>query len=196
MAFRQATVTRNTRETAVTVTVNLDQSGEPAITTNLPLFTHFLTAFAKHSRLTWQCEANGDVEVDPHHLVEDVGIVMGQALRQALGNAADIQRYGQRLLPMDEALVLCAVDISGRGQLYWSGAFPDRAINGVSAEVWPEFFRGFAAAAGITVHLKCLDGENAHHVIEAAFKGLGQAVREAVHPVPGIGIPSTKGVIG
>ncbi|AEJ39101.1 Imidazoleglycerol-phosphate dehydratase [Sulfobacillus acidophilus TPY] len=192
---REGAIERTTRETSVSVWVSLDRRAEPQISTNLPLFSHFLTALTHHSGLAWRIQAEGDVDVDPHHLIEDVGIVMGQAVAQALGNHAGIRRFGQRYLPMDEALVLCALDISGRGRCYWGGAFPDRPINGVSAEVWPEFFQAFAAQAGITLHLRYIAGENAHHVYEAAFKALGKALSEAVALVPGVGIPSTKGVI-
>lgn len=192
--MREGEVSRRTAETTVMARVALDRETPLAIRTNLPLFTHFLTAFATHSRLSVTVEASGDIEVDPHHLIEDVGIVLGQAVHQALGDRRGIARFGQRYLPMDEALVLCALDISGRGQLYWAGPFPDRPVNGVSAEVWPEFFRAFAARAGITLHLVCVAGDNAHHVYEAAFKALGRALFEAVQQVSR-DIPSTKGVL-
>ncbi|MDA8193438.1 MAG: imidazoleglycerol-phosphate dehydratase HisB [Thermaerobacter sp.] len=192
---RFARLTRTTRETAVTVETDLDAAAAPRIATNLPLFSHFLQALGTHGRWSLAVDATGDIEVDPHHLVEDVGIVLGQCVRQALGERRGIARFGQRYLPMDEALVLCALDVSGRGQLYWAGPFPDRPVNGVSAEVWPEFFRAFAAQAGITLHLRCVSGDNAHHVYEAAFKALGQALCEAVKTVAGTDIPSTKGVI-
>ena len=193
--MRTAAITRVTKETRVTAELNLDRAGTPAIATNLPLFTHFLTAWAVHGRFGLVVDASGDVDVDPHHLVEDVGIVLGQCVDQALGDRVGIQRFGQRYLPMDEALVLCALDISGRGRLFWAGPFPDRAVNGVAAEVWSEFFHAFAANSRITVHLRCEAGINAHHVYEAAFKALGRALHEAVQASAETGVPSTKGVI-
>ncbi|WP_028962819.1 imidazoleglycerol-phosphate dehydratase HisB [Sulfobacillus thermosulfidooxidans] len=192
---RQQEITRVTKETEVRVLVNLDSQFPTTIETNIPLFTHFLTAMAKHGHVAWQIFGHGDVEVDPHHLIEDVGIVMGQAVREALGDMRGIKRFGQRYLPMDDALVLCALDISGRGGLYWSGQFPDRPINGIDAEVWPEFFRAFAQHGGITLHLVCQAGQNAHHVYEAAFKALGQALYEAIQVDPDGDVPSTKGVL-
>lgn len=193
--MREAEIHRTTAETAITVSLGLDTFESPQIVTNLPLFTHFLTAFAFHGRFRVAIDAEGDVSVDPHHLVEDVGIVLGQALREALGDRRDIARFGQRCLPMDEALVLCALDLSGRGQCYWAPGFPDRAINGVSSEVWPEFFRAFSRLSGTTLHLRCIAGDNAHHVYEACFKALGRALAEAVAPLDQRGISSTKGVL-
>lgn len=191
---RHALVERVTQETRVRVEVDLDQPRAPEVVTEVPLFTHFLQALGHHGRFALSVEAAGDVAVDPHHLIEDVGIALGAAVRQALGNGAGIRRYGQRWLPMDEALVLVVVDISGRGQCYWDPAFPNRPVGGVAAEVWPEFFRGFARSGGITLHLRLSAGENAHHIYEAAFKGLGQALAEAV-AVVGTTVPSTKGVL-
>lgn len=193
--MREAELSRNTKETRITGRVQLDVTGPSSIHTNLPLFTHFLTAFATHSGLVIDVDAEGDVEIDPHHLVEDVGIVLGQCLDKALGNRAGITRFGQRLLPMDEALILCAIDISGRGRLYWDAAFPDHAINGVEAEVWPEFFNALAANTGMTLHLRCVTGTNTHHIYEASFKATGRALAEAVALTGLSGIPSTKGVL-
>ncbi|MCY0877930.1 MAG: imidazoleglycerol-phosphate dehydratase HisB [Firmicutes bacterium] len=191
---RSADVERTTQETSVRVHLELDAQAPPHIETNLPLLTHFVSALAVHGRFSVDLAAHGDVEVDAHHLVEDVGIALGSAFREALGDRRGIQRFGQRLMPMDEALVLCAVDISGRGQCFWSGDFPVRAIGTVSGEVWPEFFHGFARHAGMTVHLSYLFGQNAHHVYEAAFKGLGQALHEACQVRHDL-LPSTKGVL-
>lgn len=192
---RTANVVRTTRETDIELALNLDPSeASHTIETDLPLLTHFLSAFAQHGGFGLTLRARGDVAVDPHHLVEDVGIALGQALRRALGEARGIHRFGQRLLPMDEALVLVALDLSGRGQLFWRGPFPDRPINGVASEVWPEFFKGLAQHGGVTLHVVAESGENAHHMIEAAFKGLGRALREATR-IEGAGVPSTKGVL-
>ncbi|MBX5466448.1 MAG: imidazoleglycerol-phosphate dehydratase HisB [Firmicutes bacterium] len=192
---RHADVTRTTAETQVRVVWDLDAQGPLHIATDLPLLTHFLTAFAAHGRFALQIDAHGDVAVDPHHLVEDVGVTLGQALRQAVGAGQGIRRFGQRWMPMDEALVLVVVDLSGRGQCYRHAPFPDRPINGIGAEVWPEFFHGFARQGGVTLHLYPQFGENAHHVVEAAFKGLGQALAEAVALTGSDAVPSTKGVL-
>ncbi len=192
---RRQVIHRVTKETDIQVLVDLDSLDPATIDTNLPLLSHFLTAMAKHGHTHWQVVGQGDIEVDPHHLVEDVGIAMGQALRAALGEMRGISRFGQRYLPMDDALVLCALDISGRGELYWSGPFPDRPINGINAEVWPEFFKAFAHHSGITIHLICQAGHNAHHVYEASFKALGQALNEAIQVGPDGDVPSTKGVL-
>lgn len=191
---RQARIQRTTRETAVELALDLDRPGELEIATNLPILTHFLSALALHSGFSLTVSAHGDVEVDAHHLVEDVGIVLGRGIREALGDRRGIARFGQRLLPMDEALVLCAIDFSGRGQCFWSGAFPERAIGSVGSEVWPEFFNGFARAAEATVHLRWMEGVNAHHVYEACFKALGRALAEAVQRT-GRDLPSTKGML-
>ncbi len=191
---RTAKIDRVTKETSVHLSLNLDGPSETAIETNIPLLTHFISALALHGRLGMTLSATGDIEVDAHHLVEDVGITLGLALNQALGDNRGIARFGQRLLPMDDALVLCALDISGRGQCYWWGAFPEQAIGTIGAEVWPEFFRGFARSAGVTLHMRHLAGINAHHVYEASFKGLGQALKEAVQKT-GDNLPSTKGML-
>lgn len=191
---RQARIQRKTRETTIDLALNLDRSGEPAIETNLPILSHFVSAFALHSGLFLTVSAQGDVEVDAHHLVEDMGIVLGEGIREALGDRRGIARFGQRLLPMDDALVLCAIDLSGRGQCFWSGAFPDCAIGSVGSEVWPEFFNGFARSAGATLHMRWVDGTNAHHVYEACFKGFGRALAEAVRETGRV-LPSTKGVL-
>jgi imidazoleglycerol-phosphate dehydratase len=191
---RRACIQRQTRETAIDLELDLDRSGDPHIDTNLPILSHFVSAFALHSGFFLRLSAQGDVEVDAHHLVEDVGIVLGEGVREALGDRRGIARFGQRLLPMDDALVLCAIDLSGRGQCFWSGAFPDRAIGAVGSEVWPEFFNGFARSAGATLHMRWMEGANAHHVYEACFKGFGRALAEAVHTA-GCTLPSTKGVL-
>lgn len=192
---RQVKLSRSTKETSISLAVNLDAFDEPQIDTDLPLLTHFLTAFAFHGRFGVHLKAEGDIGVDPHHLVEDVGLVLGQAFYEALGDRRDIKRFGQRYLPMDEALVLCALDLSGRGQCYWGPGFPDRNINGVSAEVWPEFFHAFARRSATTLHLRFVSGDNAHHVYEATFKAFGRALAEAVAPFDTGGVGSTKGVL-
>ncbi len=193
---RTASVHRITEETNIDLELDLDHRLDTSrVETDLPLFNHFLTALVRHSGYGMRLSAQGDLAVDPHHLVEDVGIVFGDALNRALGDAKGIHRYGQRYLPMDEALVLVVVDISGRGQLFWQGAFPDRPINGVASEVWPEFFKGFAQHGRTTVHVVCQAGTNAHHVIEASFKGLGRALAEATRITGEATVPSTKGLL-
>ena len=192
---RMASIVRETRETRIEASLDIDNWAPALIATNLPLLTHFLSAFSIHGRFGLNLKAEGDVEVDPHHLVEDVGIVLGKAFRQAIGAGENLVRFGQRHLPMDEALVLCAVDISGRGQCYWGPGFPERAVGGIHSEVWPEFFHGFARQSGVTVHLRYVAGENAHHVYEACFKSFGVALSEAVSIREGRGVPSTKGVL-
>ena len=194
---RTASVQRTTRETDISLDIDLDSAfSENSLATGVPLFDHFLSAFQQHSQYGIRLKARGDLAVDPHHLIEDVGICLGDAVRQALGNRGGIHRYGQRYLPMDEALVLAVVDISGRGQLFWSGAFPERPVNNLSSELWPEFFKGFAQHAEVTLHLICHAGLNAHHVYEAAFKGFGRALAEATMVVdPELRVPSTKGML-
>jgi imidazoleglycerol-phosphate dehydratase len=195
LVTRQAHLTRTTTETDIRLGLDLDEALTVQIQTGLPLFDHFLRAFAQHSGFGLSVEATGDLNVDPHHLVEDVGIVLGDAVAQALGDRRGIQRFGQRFLPMDEALVLVVLDISGRGQLFWSGPFPDRAVNQIASEVWPEFFKGFAQHGGVTLHLTCHAGQNAHHVYEATFKGFGRALAEATRLTGKQEIPSTKGAL-
>lgn len=191
---RRVTINRQTKETQVSLSLDLDSAREPRIETNLPLLTHFVSALAVHGQLGLEILAQGDIEVDPHHLVEDVGITLGQALTAILGERRGIARYGQRLLPMDDALVLCAIDLSGRAGCYLSPGWPQQAIGQVQSEVWPEFFRGFSRAANATVHLRYLSGENAHHVYEACFKGFGIALKEALS-LTNHAIPSTKGLL-
>lgn len=195
---RTAEVTRTTRETEIQVQVDLDPAPGARrlqVDTSLPILDHFVGALTQYSKMTWEIRAQGDLHVDPHHLVEDVGIVMGQAISQALGERMGIQRYASPTVPMDEALVLLALDFSGRGRFYWDAAtFPDRAINQVSPEVWPEFFHGFAAHAGTTLHLQRWSGYNAHHIWEASYKALGLALFQATRR-EGSEIPSTKGTL-
>lgn len=191
---RRAQTTRGTKETQITVAVNLDGSGVVNIDTPVPFFNHMLDAFTRHSLIDVTVEAEGDVDVDDHHTVEDVGIVLGAVLREALGTKAGITRFGQAIVPMDEALVLCAVDISGRGQAFVEVPFETQTIGGFDVQLVKEFFLAFAREAGITLHVRLLAGENSHHVAEACFKACGRALRQAVEHDPRVtGIPSTKG---
>lgn len=191
---RRAEATRDTKETQITVVMDLDGAGTAHIDTPVPFFNHMLDAFTRHSLLDMRVEAEGDVDVDDHHTVEDIGIVMGSVLREALGTKAGIGRFGQALVPMDEALVLCALDISGRGQAFFEVPFQTQTIGGFDTQLVKEFFLAFARAAGITLHLHLVAGENSHHVAEACFKACGRALRQAVELDSRVtGIPSTKG---
>ncbi len=191
---RRAEVARATKETQITVAVDLDGAGTARIDTPVPFFNHMLDAFTRHSLLDLEVEAEGDVDVDDHHTVEDVGIVMGDAVRRALGSKAGIRRFGQAVVPMDEALVLCALDISGRGQAFVDVPFQTATVGSFDTQLVKEFFLAFAREAGITLHVRMLAGENSHHVAEACFKACGRALRAAVERDPRVtGVPSTKG---
>lgn len=194
---REATITRTTAETAITVTVNLDGTGRADLSTGIGFFDHMLSAFARHSRMDLAVSVAGDLEVDGHHSVEDTGIVLGQALGAALGDKAGIARFGSAFVPMDEALVLAALDISGRGQLHWAVEVPFGMVGDFDTQLAREFFIALAANAGITLHMRQLAGDNVHHILEAAFKACGRALREAV-AIDGVlagEVPSTKGVL-
>ncbi|WP_449315438.1 imidazoleglycerol-phosphate dehydratase HisB [Rubneribacter sp.] len=194
---RVAEVERLTRETEVKVSVDLDGTGLTEVETGIGFFDHMLTALGRHSLINLEVCAKGDLEVDGHHTVEDTGIVLGQAFSQALGDKRGIRRFGSVALPMDEALVLVAVDVSGRGQLHWDVDVPPVMIGAFDASLAKEFFIAFATAAGVTLHVRSLAGENAHHMVEAVFKAVARAVREAVEPDPRMGnaLPSTKGAL-
>ena len=192
---RQATIARATSETNIRLTLDLDGRGSADISTGVGFFDHMLTALARHGLLDLTVAAKGDLHIDDHHTVEDVGIVLGQALRQALGDKRGIRRYGQCLLPMDEALAEAAIDISGRPFLAWSVPFQRPKIGTFDTELVEEFFRAFAFNAGITLHVTLKTGSNAHHVAEACFKAVARALRMAVEMDPRTAgeIPSTKG---
>jgi imidazoleglycerol-phosphate dehydratase len=192
---RQASLARATSETDIRLTLDLDGSGVAQIATGVGFFDHMLTALARHGLLDLAVAAKGDLYIDDHHTVEDVGIVLGQALRQALGDKRGIRRFGQCLLPMDEALAEAAIDISGRPFLAWSVPFQRPKIGSFDTELVEEFFRAFAFNAGITLHVTLKAGSNAHHVAEACFKAVARALRMAVEMDPRTAgeIPSTKG---
>ncbi len=178
------------------VEVNLDGSGASQIETGIGFFDHMLTHVAKHGLLDLTVRAKGDLHVDDHHTVEDVGIALGQALDQALGDRHGITRYGHAYVPMDEALALCALDISGRGLSVCSLGVPVERIGEFSTEMVPEFFRAVGHNAGITLHLHRMAGSNGHHIVEAAFKAFGRALAQAVALSERVqGVPSTKGVL-
>jgi imidazoleglycerol-phosphate dehydratase len=194
-APRRTAIARRTAETDIRVTLDLDGSGASSVATGVGFFDHMLTALARHGMLELEVAATGDLHIDDHHTVEDVGIVLGQALRQALGDKRGIRRFGQCLLPMDEALAEAAIDISGRPYLAWSVPFARPKIGSFDTELVEEFFRAFAFSAGITLHVTLKAGSNAHHVAEACFKAVARALRMAVEADPRAGgaIPSTKG---
>lgn len=191
---RTAQVHRTTKETDITLAVDLDGDGRVEARTGVPFFDHMLDAFGRHLRLTLTIDATGDLAVDAHHTVEDVGICLGQAFDRALGDRRSIRRFGSAAVPMDEALVLAAVDISGRGSLTYDVAVPIELIGTFDTTLAKEFLIAFATNAGITVHLHELAGENAHHIIEAAFKALARALYAAIAIDPRVAeVPSTKG---
>ena len=194
---RRAEISRETSETAITVALGLDGEGRADIATGIGFLDHMLTALARHGLFDLKVQAKGDLHIDFHHTTEDVGIVIGQCLRQALGDKRGIRRYGAAVIPMDEALAEAAVDISGRPFLAWSVSFAQPKIGEMDTELFEEFFRALAFNAGITLHVSQKSGTNAHHVAEACFKALARSLREAVEPDPrAIGaIPSTKGVL-
>lgn len=195
--MRSATIDRKTKETDISVSIELDGTGAVDANTKVPFFDHMLDAFGRHGLFDLSVSCDGDVEVDAHHSVEDTGIVLGQAVAEALGDKRGIVRFSDTAIAMDEALVMCAMDISGRGQLYWDMDVPVDAICTFDTQLAKEFFVAFAANAGITLHMKQLAGENAHHLIEAAFKACGRALRAAVaiDPRAADALPSTKGVL-
>jgi imidazoleglycerol-phosphate dehydratase len=191
---RSAKVSRTTGETDITATVDIDGSGAVSVDTGVPFFDHMLDALGRHGHFDLELKATGDLEVDAHHTVEDVGIVLGQALAQALGDKAGITRFGSATVPMDEALVQAAVDISGRGQLHYAVDLPIEIIGTFDTTLAKEFLVALATNAGVTLHVRSLAGENSHHIIEAAFKAVARALREAVAlDARVVGVPSTKG---
>ena len=172
---RTATCKRKTKETDITVTINLDGQGRNDIHTGIGFFDHMLDGFARHGLFDLTVRAEGDIHVDCHHTVEDVGIVLGTAILKAVGDKAGIKRYGSFLLPMDESLVLCAVDLSGRPYLNYDASFPTERIGTLDTEMIREFFYAVSYTAMMNLHLKILDGKNSHHMAEAMFKGFGKA---------------------
>lgn len=193
-ANRRAVVTRVTGETDITVELDLDGTGTCSIDTGVPFFDHMLNAFGRHGLFDLTVRATGDIEVDAHHTVEDTGIVLGQAFTQALGDKAGITRFSDVCIPMDETLVRAAVDISGRGQAYCDLPIPTERVGSFDTELAVEFFYAFARDARVTLHVRELAGANSHHIIEAAFKAAGRAMRYACELDPRVnGVPSTKG---
>ncbi len=193
--MRQASVTRKTKETDIAVSVDLDGAGKADIATGIGFFDHMLEQVARHGLIDLAVTAKGDLHIDQHHTVEDVGIALGQALRQALGEMRGITRYADVHLPMDEALTRCAIDISGRPFLVWKVTFSRGKVGDFDTELFREFFQALAQNAGITLHIETLYGRNNHHIAETCFKSLARALRAAVaiDPRQADRIPSTKG---
>ena len=195
--MRQAEITRKTGETDISVRLNLDGTGKSEIATGIGFLDHMLTLLARHGRFDIDITCKGDTWVDDHHSTEDIGIALGEAFDQALGSRKGICRYGQMLLPMDESLILSAVDLSGRGLLVYDLRIPTEKVGAFDTELVEEFFRSFAHNARCTLHLRELCGSNSHHIIEGAFKSVARSLRAAVRIDPDAmdEIPSTKGVL-
>ncbi len=193
--MRTAEITRNTAETNISLKVNLDGTGKTEVSTGVGFLNHMLTLFAAHGKFDLEVRCVGDTDVDDHHSVEDVGICLGQAFRQALGDKRGITRYGSFLLPMDEALILAAVDISGRSSLNDALEIPTEKIGSFDTELVEEFFLGFVRSCPMSLHLRKLAGTNSHHIVEGAFKAFGRAMKAAVALDGTDKIPSTKGVL-
>lgn len=193
---RIATVSRTTGETDITLTIDLDGTGKVDVSTGVGFFDHMLSAFGRHGLFDLTVRATGDCQVDDHHTVEDVGIVLGQAVRKALGDKAGIGRFSDVCIAMDEALVRAAIDVSGRGQAYVTLPLQTQKVGTFDTELAEEFFIAFARDAALTLHVRELEGSNSHHIIEAAFKAFGRALRFACEKDPRVtGVPSTKGVL-
>jgi imidazoleglycerol-phosphate dehydratase len=195
--MRKAEITRKTNETEISVSVDLDGSGRHQMATGIGFLDHMLDQLSRHSLIDMTVSATGDLHIDMHHTAEDVGIALGQAVRQALGDKAGIRRYGSCDLPMDGTLTRVAVDVSGRPFLVWKVAFRHDKVGEFDTELFREWFQAFAMNAGITLHVENFYGDNDHHVAESAFKALARALREAVELDPRAGgrIPSTKGTL-
>lgn len=195
--MRKSELKRKTYETDISLALNLDGAGLAKIDTGVGFFDHMLELFAKHSRFDLEVKCVGDTKVDAHHTTEDIGIVLGDAFKAALGDKRGIVRYADRILPMDEALVLCAIDISGRAHLSFTCEFPSDRIGAFDTELVREFFEAFARSAEVTLHIKKLDGINSHHIAECVFKAFARVLSDAVRIDERFkdDIPSTKGVI-
>lgn len=195
--MRQAEIARKTNETDIKLSLNLDGTGNAKIDTGCGFLDHMLELFTRHSGYDLFVQCKGDTRVDYHHTTEDIGIVLGKAFASALGDKKGIYRYGNIILPMDEALILCAVDVSGRGESYYDLKIPSYRVGDFDTELVEEFLRAFARDAGVTIHTKQLAGSNSHHIIEGAFKALGRALAKAtaINEKAKDTVPSTKGVL-
>lgn len=192
--MRTASITRKTGETDISLTLCLD-GGESHIQTGVGFFDHMLTCFARHGGFALDVTCTGDTWVDDHHSVEDVGICLGDAFAKALGDMRGVERFGHIILPMDEALILAAVDLSGRGMLCWDAEMPTQKVGSFDTELAKEFWLAFTRRANCTLHLRKLAGENSHHIIEGVFKAAGRALKAAVHLNGSNEVPSTKGML-
>jgi imidazoleglycerol-phosphate dehydratase len=194
--MRTAEITRETNETDISLTLDIDGSGERSIRTGIGFFDHMLGLFARHGLFDLTLYVKGDLDVDEHHTIEDTGIALGEAFLTAMDNKAGIGRYATEYVPMDEALAMVSLDISGRAFLQYDVACPDGTVGGIASQMFEEFFRAFATSAKITLHISALYGVNTHHIIEAVFKATARALRFALESDPrSTGIPSTKGVL-
>lgn len=195
--MRTSEIIRNTNETKITLKLNLDGSGISSVDTGVGFLDHMLTLFARHGSFDLEVTCTGDTEVDDHHTTEDIGICLGMAFAEALGDMAGITRYGHIILPMDETLILCAADISGRSYLGYSLDIPTEKVGTFDTQLTEEFFLAFIRKAGMTLHLRQLAGTNSHHIIEGAFKAFGRTMKQAmsIDPSQAGRIPSTKGVL-
>ena len=194
---RVSTVERNTNETKITVKINLDGQGIGNIKTGLPFFDHMIEQLSKHSLIDIDLKCDGDLHIDSHHTVEDIGWALGRAINKALGNKKGIKRYSFSYLPMDECLTRCSIDVSGRPWLIWNVFLPAVSIKDIETEIFKEFFQAFSQAASLTLHIENLYGTNTHHIIESCFKSLAVAIRGAVSIdlMNKENIPSTKGTL-
>lgn len=193
---RTAHIRRETTETRIELVVDLDGTGRAEVASGVGFFDHMLTLLAKHSLFDLKLDAKGDLHIDPHHTVEDVGICLGKALTQALGDKAGIRRYGSATLPMDEVLVTAAVDLSGRPFFVWSAEVPNEILGTFNAPLAEEFWRAVSTNGAFNLHVVCHHGRNTHHIIEGIFKATARALRQAVEIDPRMpGVPSTKGVL-
>jgi imidazoleglycerol-phosphate dehydratase len=197
-AMRQATVERNTKETQVSVSVNLDGTGAYDVSTGIGFLDHMLEQLSRHSLMDLTVKAEGDLHIDYHHTTEDTGIVVGEAVAKALGDRKGITRYGSALIPMDETCTRVAIDLSNRPYLIWRVDFTRPKLGEMDTELFKEFFQAFAQAAGATLHIDNLYGDNNHHIVESCFKGVARSLREAItiDPRKADAIPSTKGTLG
>jgi len=192
--LREALVERETKETSIKLLINLDGKGMYNIETDIPFLTHMLELFSKHSLFDLEVKAKGDVEVDYHHLIEDIGIVLGEAIKKALGNKEGINRYGFFTLPMDETLISCAVDLSGRPYFVYRGYPQNATLNGIEFDLFREFWKSFSFSCLCNLHLNCHYGLNLHHIAEGTFKCVAKTLKMAVEKnSKETGIPSTKG---
>ena len=196
--MRQASVERTTKETQIKARIDLDGQGTYHVSTGIGFLDHMLEQLSRHSLIDLDLEAKGDLHIDNHHTTEDSGITIGEAIAKALGDRKGIARYGDALIPMDETLVRVAIDLSNRPYLVWRVTLPRDKLGTMDTELFKEWFQAFAQAAGATLHVEVLYGENTHHMVEACFKGLARALRQALtlDPRKADAVPSTKGVLG